>query len=134
MNPASRPVGITVLGILQIVRGVVSALLGLVALGGGAILTSTIASSAEETLAGGAIMLIGAVSIILGISGVILGIGMLKLKSWSWIGTLIVQGLVILMALVDLISGSGLNIISLAISGVIIFYLLKPEVKVAFRR
>jgi hypothetical protein len=60
--------------------------------------------------------------------------GLFKLKGWAWLTTLIFQGLGILGNLSNLATGMnpGNAVLQLVISGVVIYYLLRPNVKRAF--
>jgi hypothetical protein len=80
------------------------------------------------------------VAIVFSLIGILLGYGLLKLKGWAWIGTLILQIIQVLSNLpIFLISGDFLPqvisyLISVILPLVIIYYLLKQDVKQAFFR
>lgn len=80
--------------------------------------------------------------IIFSLIGLLLGYGLLKLKKWAWICTLILQVLQILGSLQGIFGVMGARsapgvaisqqIFQLIVSGVIVYYLFRPEVKQAF--
>jgi len=83
-----------------------------------------------------------AVGIVFSLIGLLLGYGLLKLKKWAWICTLILQSLQILGALQGILSVFGSRavpgitisqqVFQLIISSIIIYYLFKPEVRQSF--
>jgi hypothetical protein len=92
----------------------------------------------------GAIIVGAGVGVFFSLVGLLLGYGLLKLKSWAWICTLILHTLHILgglrgvFAILGLRSMPGINIsqqiFQLIISGAIIYYLLRRDVRQAFSR
>ena len=76
--------------------------------------------------------------------GLLLGYGLLKLKKWAWICTLILQVFQILGGLQGIFSVIGArtvpgitisqHIFQLIVSGAIVYYLFRPEVKQSFGR
>lgn len=67
--------------------------------------------------------------LIVGIVGLILFYGLWTLKSWAWLWTLIINILGILGGLGNIMG----NIIGLAISIIIVIYLLMPDIRSKFR-
>ncbi len=144
-----RPTSITVIAILQIICAVLPVIVSLLGLLGGALL-SGLSESADGAAAGGLVFVLSLVFLGLGVALLVLTIGLLMLKGWAWVGTLIVQGLGILLTVLSLINGSGgswLSLVfpgiiiingsggswlSLVFSGVIIWVLFQPNVKRAF--
>lgn len=89
------------------------------------------------------ILMVGAgVGLLLSLLGILLGFGLLKLKGWAWIGTLILQILQIIGGVQGIFSGLGSGAVSgvsvsmalfqTLLSGAIIYYLLRRDVKQAF--
>ena len=110
-----RPLGVTILAVLQILGGLMMLVLGALA-----------------TLAGLLFILfaiVGVVMVILGILGLIVGFGLWGLKSWAWTWAMIVNILGIIFGLFDIWN----NIISIVISLIIIIYLNQPDIKRRFR-
>jgi len=109
-----RPIGVSIIAILQFAGGALSILAGVLA-----------ALSLHPIQA--------IVAIVLGVLGLVLGIGMWTLQSWAWTGTLIVQGINIINNVINLLRGGGVSsIVGLVIAGIIVYYLTRPEVKKAF--
>lgn len=142
-----RPTGVTVIAILCFLGAAFCILGGLgLILGGGFIATMIHQQGGQGSgpaagmLAGlGAVMgfgfLVGAAI------DIVLGIGLWKLKGWARITTIVLTGigaafqvLGLLMSLSHFAVGNFLfTVIILAIQALIIWYLLKPEVKAAFQ-
>lgn len=113
----TRPTGVTILAVLELIGSVVyigfGAFMG--ALGG-----------MMGTVEGWAAGLISAVFVGLGLVGFVMAWGLLKGKTWAWTITLILTiiGLII--------SIPSFNIIGLIINGIILYYLFRPHVKSFF--
>ena len=103
-----RPLGVTILAILQLLGALVY-------------------------LAGVLIILIfpliGIALTIVGVIGMILFYGLWKLKTWAWFWTMIVNILGIIFSL----SNVWANIISIVLSAIIVVYLLMPGIKEHFK-
>ncbi len=127
-----RPASITVIAILQILGAGFTVLVALLGLLFGASV-SVIGSSGEATVAGGFIAAISLLTLLLGVLSLILAIGLLQMRGWAWVGTLIVQGISICLGLLNLMSGEGKTVIGILLSGLIISVLLQPNVRRAFR-
>lgn len=137
-----RPTGITILAILGIVGGLISLLGGCGLLGLGAITGALGAAGAQQGLGnlgilGGLAGIWGILVIALAIVEIAFGIGAWTLKPWAWMLGLIVVGVGIVFALVDLVlfqQGLLGVVIRLVIYGAIAYYLMTPEIKRAFGR
>ena len=142
----NRPGGVTVIAVLEFLGAVFCVLAGLAMMLGGGMLAAIIGQSGQQGSAAGAGIL-GALGAGLGIFLLVLaalyflvGWGMLKLKSWARIVTMIFAGLSILGSLFG-ITGffAHFNVVALfwmvvrlAIAAWIIWYLLQPNVSAAF--
>ena len=139
-----RPTGVTVLAILDFI-GAACCLLGGIAmiLGGGFIATMM---SQQGAGAGGILAGLGAVAgifiIIMGGIAALLGFGLWKLKEWARIVSIVLAGIGAALQLLGLLGTlAHFNVLAviwgifwLAIDALIIWYLLKPEVKAAFQQ
>ncbi|HEY2360959.1 MAG TPA: hypothetical protein VGK36_07585 [Candidatus Angelobacter sp.] len=139
-----RPVGVTILAILNFI-GAAFCLLGGIAmiLGGG-----FIASMMSQQGAGGAGILagLGAAAgvfiIIMGGVAALMGFGLWKLKEWARIVSIVLAGIGAALQLLGLLGTlAHFNVLAviwgifwLAIDALIIWYLIKPEVKAAFQQ
>lgn len=127
-----RPTGVTIIGVLQVIGGVLRllssvALLGLVGLGlaGGV---------GDET--GGTILGIALVGLVVGLAYFYLGWSMLRLRPWAWTATLILN-VIALASVVATFVVSGFDwgvAFGVIIPAIIVYYLYRPQVRAAFRR
>jgi len=140
-----RPTGVTILAILAFVGGVLGILVGGLGticggvIGGlGAVAAREVPGAASGALAGGFLVgLTGLGALVLGILEIIMGFGFWTLKPWSWMLGMVVSIIGIVLTLFSLVAARGSlfgAIIPIAIYGVIIYYLLTPDVKKAFGR
>ncbi|HKR74142.1 MAG TPA: hypothetical protein VJR94_08525 [Candidatus Nitrosocosmicus sp.] len=138
----SRPIGVTILAILIIIGGIALLIggFGFIALGG---IISEISSNSSVDIASFTSLPLGIGMVIIGIIYLAVSYGLLKGKGWARIITIIVTiiGLIIQIisaVIAGLVSSSisaiAPNVIGIIISGVIIFYLYRPNVKAYFRR
>ena len=90
-------------------------------------------------LAGGGII-IGVVCIVFAVIPAVIGYGLLKLKNWARIVSIVFAAIGIVGSLPGLFSALGhvvifalvVNLIGIGINALIIWYLLQPDVKKAF--
>jgi hypothetical protein len=119
-STAARPTGITILAILAGVGGILMAfggislfVLGAVAFGGlGALLGLAFLAVAALYLA--------------------FCVGALQMKPWAWPLGVVGAGASAILAALQLLGGDLSQIISIAISGGILYYLMQPSIKAAF--
>ena len=112
---SERPLGVTILAILQILGGLLM-----------------LAAGALATITGLLFILfaiVGVAMMILGFLGVIVGFGLWGLKSWAWMWAMIVNILNIIIGLFNLQD----NLVSIVIALIIIIYLNQPDIKRRFR-
>jgi len=115
---SGRPLGITILAILAAIGGVVYLLAFLAAMGLG-------------------FGLVGIISLVLALAYLGFAYGGWTLQPWGWTLGVAIAAAGVLWALYLLIQPGGSIIsliISVAISGVILYYLYQPDVKAAFGR
>jgi hypothetical protein len=137
----TRPLGITIIAILNIISGIVMIFAGS-GLAAASSLMPTISTidpnaagqMAIASLAGGAATAIGAVLIILGIVSFIVAWGLLKAKGWAWIVTIILSIISLVIGVISLVGGNVGSIVNIVIAGVIIYYMYRPHVKAYFGR
>jgi hypothetical protein len=143
-----RPVGVTILAILNLIGAAFCIIGGLLMIAGGGFLATMVSQQNQAGSAGaagffaglGAFM--GIFIIIIGGVGLLVGIGLLKLKEWARIISIVFAGLgagLQLLGLVGSLSHFNIGAVIwtlfwLAIDVLIIWYLVKPEVKAAFQR
>ncbi len=142
----NRPVGVTIIAVLQLLQSLLGLLVGLGillfkdAFVKAFIQNSQIQQSSQqvppEALQLG-LNIGGGVAILGALIGLLLAYGLFALKGWAWIITLIFSILGILGNLMTAINGQGnrgIAVVQLVINAVIIYYLLRSEVKRAFGR
>lgn len=131
-----RPVGVTVLGVLYLVFSGLAALVALAFLVGGSALAALIAQEAD--LAGGIVgAALGFVAVVIAVFaalGIAVGVGLLKRQTWAWVVAIVFEGFSILGGLGGLAEGDWTSIVGLLIAGLILWYLLTPNVRGWFQR
>lgn len=125
----SRPTGVTIVAVLLGVAGAVHILFGLAFVSILGLVLGDVAVDSEvtdiiRTFGYG----IGAVVAAIGAALFFVMYGMLTAKPWAWNATRIVTIISIVASVLSL------DIVSLAISGVILYYLYRPNVKQYFGR
>jgi len=113
-----RPIGVTIIAILAI-------------LGGIAFLASGLGTLILIPLIG---IFIGSGLLILGLAYFLMAYGLWKGKSWSWILTLILSGIGIIVGIGSIIVGNIGSIFHIIINAIVIFYLYRPNVKSFFNK
>jgi hypothetical protein len=142
----NRPVGVTIIAVLQLLSSIIALLIGLGVLILKDAFVQTLSESPEfqqsaqdlpPGVLGGVATFTGVIILVASLIGFLLAYGLFTLKGWAWIVTLIFSALGILGNLSNIITGQanrGFAVIQLVISIVVIYYLLRPEVKRAFGR
>jgi hypothetical protein len=141
-----RPTGVTIIAVLDFIGAAGLLILGLLAFAGGSLLAgffnaaatangTTGAAPAAGWMAGLGIFL-GAIFLAVAIFVIFVAIGLLKLKNWARITTIVFSALGLLSNLNGFRGGMAGGIvgpiIGLAINILIIWYMLQPNVKAAF--
>lgn len=122
-STSTRPLGVTILAILAAVGGVLG-LLGSIAIFG---LLS----------AAGLSMILGLLTLVLSVLYLLFAYGAWTLKPWGWTLGVGLAAASVVITLIGLTQGTQELVgalISIAISGVILYYLFQPDVKAAFGR
>lgn len=127
---AQRPTDITILAVLAIIGGLFGLLGACLAFAGG-----SISAGLGSTTEGGTLIVRGILALISAILLLAFGVGAWTLQPWAWMLGVVSQGLSIIVGLWNLVSNNaGSGIIGIIIAGVILYYLMTPEVKRAFGR
>lgn len=126
--PTSRPTGVTVLAVLTAI-GAVFALIG--ALGAMAV------GGAAAAVGGGIWALFGAIFGVIMLAYAAFAAatawGLWTRKKWAWFATVAIAAFQILMALNSLVSMEvGSALLSLAVGGIVVWYLFSPAVQAWF--
>ena len=142
-----RPVGVTILAILYFIGAALCLLGGIGMMLGGGVLGTIVSQQGGQGSAGAAGFFagLGAVAgvfmIIMGGVGALVGFGLWKLKGWARIVAIVLAGISAAFQLLGLLGSlAHFNLFAvvwglfwIAIDALIIWYLLKPEVKSAFQ-
>ena len=134
-----RPMGITILAVLAFIGGIFGICGGLSGIVGGSFLGGLAASvgASGATALGGMLAVYSIIAVAFAVVDLVFGFGAWTLKPWAWMLGMVLSGLNIVFQLVALVAGwttIGGILIPVVIAGVIIYYLLTPEVKKAFGR
>lgn len=123
-SSASRPIFVTIVGILYILPAILSILYGIIVAAGVVAVSGSIAEGINASL-------IGAPIIVAGLISFIIGYGILKGWRIMWYLGVIFAILSILGSLLMITAIVG--IVSLVINIIILYYLFRPGVKAFFR-
>ena len=140
-----RPTGVTVIAILDFIGAAFSVLGGIGMMAGGGMLATLMNQQGQTNGMSGLVASLGAVMgvflLVIAAVEIILGVGLLKLKEWARMVTVILTAIFAALGLLGLLGsfvhfnlGAVLfKVCVLAIQILIIVYLMKPEVKAAFQ-
>jgi len=140
---------VTIIAILNIIGGIIMLLIGLGLAIAGAIIPFVPQSEFQQqqqnlttgdidlsqvppSFLGGGILAIGGILIATGILSFVVAYGLLKGRRWAWTLTVILSIISIVLAAISIAAGSVPSIISIIISGIILYYLYRPHVKAYF--
>jgi uncharacterized membrane protein len=147
MTLQSRPTGVTIIAILNIIGGIIMLFVGLGMLALGALIPMLPPSTFQQpqnmipgadvsaiptNLLGGGAAAVGGVMIALGIVSFVVAYGLLKGRSWAWTLTIVLSIVSIVLNALSLAAGNFAAIISIIISGIILYYMYRPHVKAYF--
>jgi hypothetical protein len=154
-TPKSRPTGVTIIAILNIIGGIIM-LFGAIALIAIGAILPTLPPSAfnqselqgnltagqaplppgvpmvPQSLLGGIGIAIGAVLLAIAIVSFVVAYGLLKGLGWAWTITVILSIISIVLNAISIAAGNIGGIVSIIISGIILYYLYRPHVKAYF--
>jgi hypothetical protein len=154
-TPKSRPTGVTIIAILNIIGGIIMLIGAVVLIAIGAILPTLPPSVFNQTelqgnltvgqapippgapmvpqsLLGGIGIAIGVVLLAIAIVSFVVAYGLLKGLGWAWTVTVILSIISIVLNAISIAAGNIASIISIIISGIILYYLYRPHVKEYF--
>jgi hypothetical protein len=157
-TPKSRPLGVTIIAILNIIGGIIMLVFGIGLITLGALLPTLppsvfnqsqiegnftagqvppipagVPPMGLQSLLGGVGIAFGAVLVALAIVSFIVAYGLLKGKGWAWTVTLILSIISIVWNAITIATAANFGgIISIIISAIIIYYLYRPHVKAFF--
>ncbi len=131
-----RPLGVTLIGIYQILRGALGVLFGLSLLLFAGLAAKLASLAAEGNAAARVLHNFGRVAglgiVVFALLHILAGFGLLKMQNWGRLLTLLLCALALVILLPVLIAAHGLPLIFGAINAIAIFYLAMPPIKRAF--
>jgi hypothetical protein len=127
--------GVTIVAALSVVAGI----LAILAIAGTLLLASLAGAPVDTGMGsfGGFFAVIGVIILAIGIAYLVTGYGLWQLRRWAWTVALVLSIASLIFPILGLVGGRGLtvnSIVSLAVAGVIIYYLNTPQVRVPFGR
>jgi hypothetical protein len=166
-TPKSRPTGVTIIAILNIISGIIMLFGAIALIAIGAILPTLLPSPAFNqsqlpgnlpalgnqsqlpgnlpalgnqsqlpgnlpVLFGGIGIAIGVVLLAIAIVSFVVAYGLLKGLGWAWTVSVILSIISIAFNAISIAAGNVSSIISIIISGIILYYLYRPHVKAYF--
>jgi len=135
MSSPRRPLGVTLVGIFWLIRGVVSVALGALAVAAVAVASIVELAPRLEPLvqivrsyAG----FFGIITVLVGALQLLLAWGLLGGKYWGWLAALVVEVIRVVTSVLTLPRAPLSDLVQVLISAVIIAYLLQPHVRAFF--
>jgi len=89
-------------------------------------------STISQSFLGAGGIALGGILVALGIVSFVVAYGLLKGRQWAWTISIILSAISIVLNAISIISGNFGGIVSIIISGIIIYYLYRPHVKAYF--
>ena len=131
-----RPLAVTLIGIYQILRGILGVLfaLGILLFTGLAARLAAIASEGNfvERLLGGLGHLLGIGVLLFALAHLLAAFGLFKMQNWARLLTLFLSALALVGALAALVHLNAWALITAIINAASLFYLAMPPIKRAF--
>lgn len=131
-----RPMGATVISVIEAILGVLGILLALAAIGLGSIAGGLVGSSGVEGGAAAAGVLaglgfvFGLIALLIALLYLAIAYGVWKGRGWSWMLGVVVSVIGLVFGVLGLTGGVTVSsIISLALPIVVLYYFMQPEVK-----
>ncbi|MBW4658425.1 MAG: hypothetical protein KME15_07110 [Drouetiella hepatica Uher 2000/2452] len=133
----NRPVGVTIVATLQLVGAILILIGSLGILSFRDAIAQEVSPTPSVAQAGSFVVGFGIFLLLLGLIGLLLAYGLFMLQSWAWVATLVLEGFKTLSNLSTVATGigsRGIAVFQLVISAIVLYYLLRSEVKRAFGR
>jgi hypothetical protein len=141
-----RPVGVTIIAVLCFLGAAFCVIAGIGMIAGGGFMATFLSQRSQDAGAAGILAGLGAVAgvfcLIFAALYILVGMGLIKLKEWARIVTIVLLAIgACFQAFGLLASLAHFNILTfvwtgfwLAVDAFLIWYLIKPDVKAAFQR
>lgn len=137
-----RPTGVTILAVLALIGGILAILAG-IALTAASSAIATASATSGYQITGTTATVLGIILLVGGVIDLAFGIGAFRGAGWAWVLGVLGQVLSLLSDVVSIVidaqhnklaAGITSNIVSIAISVFILYYLNRPNVKAFFGR
>lgn len=142
----NRPIGVTIIAVLQLIGSLFGILIGVLIVLFRSFFLQAIAANPEiqastavsPEMIGTIVTILVVVILVFSLIGLVLCYGLFQLKAWAWLATLILQGLAAIGNLLSVIASQASDgnpggiVVQLVINGVIIYYLLRRDVRRSF--
>jgi hypothetical protein len=140
-----RPVGVTILAILNFIGAAICVLGGIAMILGGSFIATMLSQGQSSAGVAGVLAGLGAAAgvfiIIMGGVSALVGFGLWKMKGWARVVSIVLFGISAVFQLLGILGTlAHFNVFALiwggfwiAVDAFVILYLLKPEVKAAFQ-
>jgi len=89
-------------------------------------------SALPQSFLGAGSIAVGGILLALGIVSFVVAYGLLKGMPWAWTITVVLSAISITLNVISIVSGNFGGIVSIIISGIIIYYLYRSHVKAYF--
>jgi len=134
-----RPLGVTVLAILSLCSGAWGVIKGLAWLGIGGAVAGGLAAGAHPVagaLVGLVAVIFGVLALATGVFSLVFAFGAFGLKPWAWTIGVLTHGVIVAWSVLAVLGPARLadRWVTLAVSGIIVYYLMTPAIKQAFGR
>lgn len=131
-SATARPTGITILAILAAIFGVLGILGGIALIGIGGAAGAATGQAAFFGLG----VVGGLLALAISIAYLAFAYGAWTLQPWAWTLGVAIAIIGIVWAVLQLLGGGGIvsTIINIAISGIVLYYLMQPNIKAALGR
>ncbi|MDQ3888880.1 MAG: hypothetical protein M3251_06365 [Thermoproteota archaeon] len=147
----SRPTGVIVIAILNIIGGIIMLIIGPPLAFAGTIIPFVVQSIPEQqqqsmtssdgdlsqvssSLVGASILALAWIMMAVGIFSFVVAYGLLKVRSSAWKLTVILSIISIAVNAISIARGNTIGIVNIIISGIILYYLYRPHVRAYFAK
>ncbi len=138
MSQIRRPRGVTVIGVIEILGGMLAIALGAATVTSPYLLSRYAGLSAEEMADSQLVAITSAtflaIMIGLGIASLVMGFAVLKGKKWAWTSLLATSSVSIAISIISAALGDTRGVGTVIINGIIVAYLLTKQVRTYFGR
>lgn len=133
----SRPLGVTIMAILSLISGLLGVLKGLAFLGLGGLAAAGLTVAAHPiagVMTGLVALIFGIIALATGTFALIFAWGAFGLRPWAWTMGVFTHGVILLWSVFAALGPGRFagRWGTLLISGAVLYYLTRPEIKAAF--